>query len=155
MSAPRLGSLVVFGLTVVAGCAQPPSPQQGPGLGEIMGATQMRHAKLFFAGQAQNWPLADYEMDELQEGFDDAVRLHPTHKGAAVATLLPSTTADAMTSLHSAIDQHDAAAFAQAFDALTAACNTCHEAADFGFNVVVRPRTNPYTNQQFAPSDRE
>lgn len=121
-------------------------------MGELMASTQMRHAKLFFAGQAQNWPLADYEMDELQEGFDDAVRLHPSHKGANVAELLPSLTAPAMASLHGALEARDPAAFAQAFDALTTACNDCHQASNFGFNVVQRPETNPYTNQQFTPS---
>jgi len=121
-------------------------------MGELMGSTQMRHAKLFLAGQAQNWQLADYEMDELQEGFDDSVRLYPSHKGANVAELLPSLTAPAMASLHAAIQQRDPASFAQAFDALTTACNDCHEASNFGFNVVQRPETNPYTNQQFTPS---
>jgi hypothetical protein len=31
----------------------------------------MRHVKLWFAGQAANRELADYEVDELDEGFDD------------------------------------------------------------------------------------
>jgi hypothetical protein len=37
-----------------------------------MTLTQMRHAKLWFAGQAANWPLAAYELDELHEGMQDA-----------------------------------------------------------------------------------
>src|ERR1700692_621005 len=44
-----------------------------PGLGEIMTLTQMRHLKLWLAGAAKNWELADYELDELKEGFDDAI----------------------------------------------------------------------------------
>ena len=157
MSICQVRSLsLVLGLTLFAslacGCDRGPTAASGPGMGELMASTQMRHAKLFFAGQAQNWQLADYEMDELQEGFDDSVRLHPLHKGANVAELLPSLTAPAMTSLHAAIEQRDPAAFSQAFDALTHACNNCHEAANFGFNVVQRPQTNPYTNQRFAPA---
>jgi len=35
---------------------------------------------------------------------------------------------------------------------LTKACNDCHQATNFGFNVVQRPATNPYSNQVFAPS---
>src|SRR5215471_9296540 len=35
------------------------------GLGEIMSLQQMRHLKLWLAGAAKNWPLADYELDEL------------------------------------------------------------------------------------------
>ena len=40
----------------------------------------MRHTKLWLAGQAGNWKLAEYEVEELGEGFDDVVKLHPTHK---------------------------------------------------------------------------
>ena len=46
-----------------------------PGLGEIMSLQQMRHIKLWFAGHAGNWPLADYEIGELKEGFDDVNKL--------------------------------------------------------------------------------
>jgi hypothetical protein len=56
-----------------------------PGLGEIMTLQQMRHAKLWFAGRSANWALADYELRELGEGFDDVVRFHPTHEGSALA----------------------------------------------------------------------
>ncbi|WP_283744478.1 hypothetical protein [Sideroxydans sp. CL21] len=45
-----------------------------PGMGEIMGSTQMRHAKLWFAGKSGNWDLASYELDEIREGMDDAVK---------------------------------------------------------------------------------
>src|ERR1700722_13760816 len=54
--------------------AAAPEPYQ-PGLGEIMALQQMRHIKLWFAGRAGNWPLADYEVGELQEGFDDVKKL--------------------------------------------------------------------------------
>src|SRR5437667_12127930 len=56
-----------------------------PGLGEIMSLQQMRHVKLWLAGQAENWELAAYETDELSEGFDDIVKFHPTHKDSPVA----------------------------------------------------------------------
>src|SRR5580658_3550722 len=46
-----------------------------PGLGEIMTLQQLRHIKLWFAGRAGNWPLADYEIDELNEGFEDVGKL--------------------------------------------------------------------------------
>jgi len=66
---------VVFALMTV-GC----TASYRPGLGELMNFTQMRHAKLWFAGQEQNWQLAQYEVDELQEGFDEVVRFHASHK---------------------------------------------------------------------------
>lgn len=74
-----LGKLAVgaaIALAPLVGASRPASaaPPYVPGLGEIMGATQMRHLKLWYAGEAGNWPLASYEVDELAEGFADDVR---------------------------------------------------------------------------------
>src|SRR5262252_11185565 len=63
----------------------PANEAYAPGLGELMSLQQMRHTKLWFAGQAGNWDLAAYELDELGEGFDDIVKYHPTHKDSPVA----------------------------------------------------------------------
>ena len=76
-------SVLFSAICGVPGCSR--NEPCAPGLGEIMTLTQMRHAKLWFAGEAGNWPLASYELHELKEGFADAVKHHPTHKGASVA----------------------------------------------------------------------
>jgi hypothetical protein len=124
-----------------------------PGLGEIMTLNQMRHAKLWLAGQAGNWPLAGYELDELEEGFHDAVEFHPTHKSSPVslAEVIPKMTRGPVQALRAAIDKKDFAQFTEAFDALTQACNGCHQATNFGFNVVTTPTGNAFLNQDFAP----
>ena len=57
-----------------------------------------------------------------------------------------------ITDLRTVIEHKDAQAFEPAFDALTKACNNCHQATNFGFNVVQRPATNPYPNQVFTPT---
>ena len=43
----------------------------------------------------------------------------------------------------------------QAYDALTKACNSCHQATNFGFNVVTRPTGNTFLHQNFAPPPKE
>ena len=143
--------------------ATPPAAGSGasseafvPGLGEIMSLQQMRHTKLWLAGQAGNWDLAAYEVDELGEGFDDVVRLHPTHKDSPVAPkdAIPRMVTEPLEEVRKAIEQHDVARFAQAYDALTTGCNNCHAATNFGFNRVQRPATNPYPNQVFEPVRR-
>jgi hypothetical protein len=126
-----------------------------PGLGEIMSLTQMRHLKLWFAGEAKNWDLADYELDELKEGFDDAIKYFPTHDDIPIADLVGSTVVPALPNLKRAIDAHDGAKFAAAFDKLTAACNACHQAAKHAFIVIQRPATSPYANQSFAPPKKQ
>ncbi len=113
---------------------------------------QMRHAKLWLAGKAGNWKLAAYELDEIKEGFDDIARLHPTHKNAPVPIdqAVETIMTEPLDKMSQAIARGDRAAFADAFDTITQGCNSCHQATDFGFNVVQRPKANPFPNQDFA-----
>jgi len=140
-------------LAAGAGCNRRPPESYAPGLGEIMTLQQMRHSKLWFAGQASNWPLAAYELKELQEGFDDVVKFHPTHENASLplAQLVPKMMDGPIKELDGIIAAKDRGRFFTGFDELTKACNGCHQAANFGFNVVERPNQNPYTNQVFQP----
>jgi len=139
-----------------AGCRRvPATPAFTPGLGEIMTLTQMRHSKLWFAGQASNWLLAAYELDELQEGLQDAATFHPTHKDAElpIPDLIDKIMKERIQQLETAIKAHDATGFTKGFNLLTEACNDCHRATKFGFNVVTQPGANPYTNQSFQPPE--
>jgi hypothetical protein len=147
--------LICVGLiTIGSACRSGPAPESyTPGLGEIMTLQQMRHSKLWFAGQAANWDLASYEIKELGEGFDDVVTYHPTHEESPVAPkdAIPKMITGPIADLRAVIEKRDAQAFEPAFDVLTKACNNCHQATNFGFNVVQRPTMNPYSNQDFAP----
>ena len=109
----------IFLLSISSGCnRQPAQPSFTPGLGEIMTLTQMRHAKLWFAGQGANWPLARYELDELNEGLEDAATFHPTHKDAPLP--IPQLITKIMTSpihqLEEAVGAQDQQRFIKAFD---------------------------------------
>src|SRR5262249_30261880 len=96
--------LVAFAVSTVA-CSRQQAPPFTPGFGEIMTLTQMRHAKLWLAGDAGNWPLAAYELDELKEGFDDLVAYHPTHKDAPVpiAQIVPKMMSAPLKDLEEAV----------------------------------------------------
>ena len=83
MTTPRLKTVVLVVLLGSA-CRQAPAPY-APGLGEIMTLQQMRHTKLWLAGEAGNWALTAYEIKELGEGFDDVLAFHPTHEESPVA----------------------------------------------------------------------
>ncbi|PYR38899.1 MAG: hypothetical protein DMF90_01625 [Acidobacteria bacterium] len=148
------GVLTWLELSAVA-CQRPPAaPAFTPGLGEIMTLTQMRHSKLWFAGQAGNWPLASYELDELNEGMEDAAKFHPTHKDASlpIPALIEKIMKEPIEGVEKAVAARDQAGFSEAFDKLTEGCNACHRATNFGFNTVTRPAANPYSNQAFEPA---
>jgi hypothetical protein len=137
--------------------AAPTPPAQAEsvsGLGEIMSLQQMRHLKLWFAGSGSSWELAAYELDELKEGFDDMLKRFPIKDGVALAPMIKMIGAQDIPELEKAITTRDGAKFASAFDALTAGCNGCHQAAKHAYIVIQRPASQPYSNQSFSPSAR-
>ncbi len=112
-------------------------------IAEIMTLQQTRHIKLWFAGHAGNWPLADYEIDQLKDGFDD---VDQRLGGGTVEKAVGRGVA----AVQKAIDAKDRAGFADAFDRLSAGCNSCHATLDHAFIVIQRPALLPYSDQSFA-----
>ena len=105
----------------------------------------MHHAKLWFAGQNQNWALANFEVHEIQESLDDIRNFcqdRPEVK--AMGMINP-----AVDSVNNAIQQKNLQLFKNSFISLTNTCNNCHKATDHGFNVVIIPTNSPVTNQDF------
>lgn len=122
-----------------------------PGLHTLMGEVGTRHAALWFAGDAENWPLADYQLHELEELIENIETLHPVYDEIPVADLLDETTAPAVAELETAVDGRDRDGFVRAFDQLTQACNSCHVAAEREALRIVRPTAPPMTNLEFNP----
>ena len=144
------GDLRAAGMSGVSPAA--PEPWV-PELGEIMSLQQMRHTKLWFAGQAKNWDLAAYEVKELSEGFDAVIKYHPTHEDSPVAPsdVIPRMVTEPLKELAAIVARKDPKAFTEAYDTLTSACNNCHQASKVGFNRLQRPTMNPYPDQVFSP----
>jgi hypothetical protein len=137
-------------VTMPAAQAHDTSTQHGaanelyvPRIGEIMALQQIRHIKLWFAGRSGNWPLADYEIDALKEGFEDVNKL-------IGGDTVEQAVGAAVSALEKAVDAKDRAAFTDAFDRLSAGCNSCHHALDHAFIVIRQPALLPYTDQFFA-----
>ena len=143
---------IILATTVVFAAAQPAKEPYEPGLGEFMTATQLRHAKLWFAGKNNNWALAAYEIDEIKEGLEDAARLHPTFNGVPVAEMIKTIIDPRLERLEKAVDGKNSTEFIAAFDELTNGCNSCHAGASKPFIRIQRPTEPPLTNQNFAPA---
>jgi hypothetical protein len=147
--------MVVTAIVVAASAmmadAQTAKEPYEPGLGEFMTATQLRHAKLWFAGKNSNWDLAAYEIDEIKEGLEDAARLHPTFDNVPVAEMIKSIIYPRIERLEKAVEGKDSTQFVAAFDELTNGCNSCHAGAGKPFIRIQRPTGPPLSNQNFAP----
>ena len=144
-------SAVIVAGSVVLAAAQPARAPYEPGLGEFMMATQLRHAKLWFAGKSHNWDLAAYEIDEIKEGLEDATRLHSTVDGVPVAEMIKTIINPRTERLEKAVKGKNNTEFIAAFDELTNGCNSCHAGASKPFIRIQRPTEPPLTNQNFAP----
>src|SRR5262245_17376935 len=112
---------------------EPAKEQHGPSLIDFMMTIQTHHAKLWYAGNARNWELADYQVDELKETLEDAGKLIPDYKGVPVRAMIDNLAMKPIEDVESAIKAQDRAKFMIAYDKLTAACNSCHEGSKRGF----------------------
>ncbi|KAA9041447.1 hypothetical protein FW778_05325 [Ginsengibacter hankyongi] len=116
-----------------------------PGLGEIMGGIQMHHAKLWYAGINDNWKLAQYEIDELKERFEQARMVETSRPEVKMIPMMYP----AIDSINAAIGHKNLIQFKSGFQLLTASCNSCHSANNFEFNIITIPTAPPVSNQDF------
>jgi hypothetical protein len=154
--------LVLF--CIIAACSQPADTTQKlqakidnlqhkldkayhPGFGDFMAGIQVHHAKLWFAGQAQNWKLADFEINEIKEALDGIKEYCTGHPETKSITMLDPVI-DTMTN---AINSKNPGRFKNGFTLLTATCNNCHRATSHEFNVIKIPDNAPFSNQEFRP----
>ena len=169
----RLGFVLVLGSVTAFGSAAssqpanapPPSPQAStpiqelpksylPGLGDFMGRIAVDHAKLWLAGEARNWELAEYQLGELKEVFSDVQDLVPNYQNVPVGEMIDAIITGTITDLEKATASRDFNTFSAAFDKLTAACNSCHQAANRAYIVIRRPAQSNFSNQEFSPQNR-
>jgi hypothetical protein len=128
-----------------------------PELGEQMLTLQIRHARLWFAGKAQNWTLAAFELQEIKEAFEAVVEQNPEHaifQPQHLADILPAMTKAPVAALRDAIDHSSKAEFEKAYDGLSAACTGCHKAAGNDFLIIQRPTAPILDNLRTAPAKK-
>lgn len=109
---------------------------QLPHLADLMNeAMQVHHTKLWFAGHADNWVLADYEVrkiketiEEIKETIVDIQTASAQWQRVPVGEMLTSVDSN-LDALVKAIKAKDGTKFDTAYRGLTAACNACHARA--------------------------
>jgi hypothetical protein len=116
-----------------------------PGLGEFMSGIQIHHAKLWFAGQNQNWELADFELHEIMEALDN-IKTFNTDRPEIKSLNIIFPPLD---SLNKSVQQKNVTSFKSNFVLLTTVCNDCHHDTNHGFNVIKTPDAPPFSNQDF------
>ncbi len=116
-----------------------------PGLGEFMSDIQVHHAKLWFAGLAENWSLSDFEMKEIMESMVD-IQTYCSNRPEVMSI---SMIKPALDSMDMAIKNKSLSQFKNSYGLLTISCNNCHRATKHDFNVIQIPVSPPFSNQDF------
>ena len=145
--------MMVLGMTPALAQSAPPATEPyRPGLGDLMTMTvQPRHIKLLIGAHEQNWAYAKYELHELQEAFDRAVRVWPRFKGFPLGGMIDSIVKGPMDELTKDIDRKDEIAFDAGYEKLTEGCNACHQAANVVQVVIKVPNASSFPDQDFSP----
>ena len=116
-----------------------------PGFGEFMSSIQIHHAKLWFAGQNQNWKLADFEINEIKESLDDISKYCTDRIESKSLEMIKNP----LDSVGNAIQHQNLQQFKSTYILLTNTCNNCHQQTEHEFNVITIPKTPPVSNQKF------
>ena len=102
----------------------------------------------WFAGEAQNWPLAEFYWKETLSHLRWAVRIIPIRKDAAnkdvdLVNILESIEKSPFMQLGEAISQKNPAEFRKTYERIVEACYSCHKASS-------KPYLRPQIPQQPA-----
>jgi hypothetical protein len=106
-------------------------------------------SNLWFAGQRENWPLADFYWLETRSHLRWAIRIIPLRKDNAgrdvdVTAILEGFENGPLGQLHDTITAHDKTAFDKQYRVCLQTCYDCHKAADKPFirlQIPDRPET--------------
>jgi hypothetical protein len=140
-------SLVGVSAEVLANDQKPANGQERhvPRLNDMMVVTQLRHFKLWYAGTAGNWPLANYELGQIRVSIEDERNMYPKYYASNMNTMSEVTD-----ELDRAIKAKNGIEFSNALAKLTSECNSCHEAADVGFIKIREPKLSPLETSPFS-----
>ena len=145
---------VLVGVSAAIAQTASPPPAYRPGLGDLMVETiQSRHIKLALAGRSQNWPLASFELGQMEESFERVARVWPTWRSYSIADMVEVVKAP-MAAVQEAVKARDARRFAAAFGQLTEACNGCHAGVNRAMIVIKAPDASTYPDQDFTPKSQ-
>jgi hypothetical protein len=117
-----------------------------PGLGDLMLGVQIHHNKLWFAGKEGNWPLAQFEHDEIMELLKQAEEIEKERNEVKLFKVMIYPQLD---TLQKAIVSKNWEMFSTSFSQLTSACNNCHTNTNFPFNHIKTPEQVPFSNQEY------
>jgi hypothetical protein len=165
VAAIMLAGALALPVSIIASAQNAPAPQNAtpaparpglvildfkPAMDDLMTMlVQPRHMKLYYAGQAKNWQLAAFQINELRGALARIGRTIPNYRNINVDTAVASIFADKLKAVDAAVKATDLAQFNAAYGEMTAACNDCHKGMEHPFLVIKVPDSGNFPDQEF------
>jgi hypothetical protein len=152
--AALLGTVPIAATAQQGAAPQPAAPAEyRPSIADMMNiGIQPRHIKIGLALKEQNWEYLTYEVNELRGAFTRVTRTIPKiNNRYDSAELIRTMIASPIDQLADAVKAKDAAKSAAAYEAVTAGCNSCHQAVVHSMVVIKSPLADFFPDQDFRP----
>ena len=120
-------------------------------LAVTMGHLQRFADKLYFAGIYQNWELASFYVEEMEESAEMIEKAKIMEDGKNVSLLMGQMLLPQLKAMDQAVKQKSLPEFQAVYKAMIQNCNACHGATDHAFIQITIPQKPTYGNQEYKP----
>ena len=114
-----------------------------------MARMQTYMQKLHFAGQNENWKLADFYTHELEETMEDIIAHNVVDEGQEISPLVKTMALPNLEKLEKTIKSEDKTSFVEGYQLLLRSCNNCHVVSNHEFIKITTPKEEGFINQDF------
>jgi hypothetical protein len=130
---------------------------QLPSQSHTMADVAYHFSNLWFAGQANNWPLAEFMLSEVRSHLRWSVRVRPIRplsdgRQFSVGDMLTAVEQGALKELQDAVRAKDGPRFATSYKQMLASCYACHVAAEKPYLRTHIPERPADTMIEFDPA---
>jgi hypothetical protein len=146
--------LVTGALSAASADAEVPKRFRPYRLMDVMHQFQRYVDKLYFAGSARNWRLAEWYLWKIEQSAIPLIEgeVEPYRNDSYDARLLAKELLlPALRAISPSIESRDPPQFLTRYDGLVQTCNGCHVATNHGFVKIIVPTAPTYSNQDYAP----
>lgn len=116
----------------------------------IMGRIQVYANKLWFAGKGENWELASFYVEEIEEGLEEIEESDAEENGVLLSKAVLEWGLEPLEELEKATEAKDPVLFEQEYENMTINCSGCHVTTQHGYIKIVKPTAPIFTNQKYS-----
>lgn len=130
---------------------------RAPSASVAMADVSFHWSSLWFAGQAKNWPLANYYYNEARNHVRWLIRINPLPRGpdgqpVDLKGIFDAIDTSTFAAVKAAIDKRDGARFTAVYKAALESCYSCHKSVGRPYLRPQIPTTVPQTIVNMNPA---